>query len=167
MSIKAAKTKGARIRPFSPVDQAALLQITRSCKVFRPEEVEIAAEVLGEAARDGEKSHYTVLVAELEGGAVGWSCHGRVPLTDATFDLYWIAVAPSVQSRGIGRTLLHEVESIVLSSGGRWVLAETSSIALYEATRNFYERCGYRVLSQIADFYRSGDGKVTFGKRLD
>jgi D-alanine-D-alanine ligase len=156
-----------QIRPFSPDDREALLEITRSCGVFRPDEIEIAAEVLSEAARDGEKSHYHVLVAELEGATVGWSCHGQVPLTDATFDLYWIAVAPGVQVRGIGRTLLNEVERMVQSSRGRWLLAETSSTTAYEPTRKFYKRCGYCVLSEMADFYRAGDGKVTFGKRLD
>jgi len=166
-SIKAPKTQGVQIRPFSSRDQNVLVEITRNCGVFRAEEIEIAAEVLSEAARDGASSHYNVLVAEFEGGVVGWSCHGRVPLTDATFDLYWIAVAASAQGRGIGRTLLDEVEKIVRSAGGRWLLAETSSTAAYETTRSFYERCGYRALSEIADFYRSGDGKVTFGKRLD
>lgn len=165
--IEAAKTEGLQIRPFSSDDQATLVEITRSCGVFRPDEIEIAAEVLREAARDGDKSDYKVLVAGLEDRTVGWSCHGRVPLTEATFDLYWIAVAPSVQGRGLGRTLLNEVERIVQSSEGRWLLAETSSTAAYEPTRSFYNRCGYRVLSEIADFYRAGDGKVTFGKRLD
>ena len=165
--IEAAKAEGLQIRPFSSDDQATLVEITRSCGVFRPDEIEIAAEVLREAARDGDKSDYKVLVAALEDRTVGWSCHGRVPLTEATFDLYWIAVAPSVQGRGLGRTLLNEVERIVQSSGGRWLLAETSSTAAYEPTRSFYNRCGYRVLSEIADFYRAGDGKVTFGKRLD
>jgi D-alanine-D-alanine ligase len=164
---KAPKTEGVQIRPFSPHDLSALIEITRSCGVFRRDEIEIAAELLSEAARDGEKSHYHVLAAEREGDAVGWACHGRVPLTDATFDLYWIAVAPIVQSRGIGRTLLNEVESIVQSSGGRWLLAETSSTSAYKPTRDFYRRCGYHVLSEIADFYRTGDGKITFGKRLE
>jgi D-alanine-D-alanine ligase len=166
-SVKAPRTQGVQIRPFSPRDQNVLTEITRNCGVFRPEEIEIAAEVLSEAARDGASSHYNVLVAEFQGRAVGWCCHGRVPLTDATFDLYWIAVAPSVQGRGIGQTLVNEVERIVQSSGGHWLLAETSSAAAYDTTRNFYKRCGYRAISEIADFYRTGDGKVTFGKRLN
>jgi len=165
--VRTPKVEGVRIRPFSLPDQSALIEITRSCDVFRPDEIEIAAEVLGEAGRDGQKSHYHVLVAELQDRAVGWSCHGRVPLTDATFDLYWIAVAPNVQSCGIGRILLSEVERVVRSAAGRWLLAETSSTAAYLPTREFYERRGYSVLNEIADFYRPGDGKVTFGKRLD
>lgn len=156
-----------RIRELKPDDVDRLLELTRSCGVFRPDEIEIAAEVLRDAVRDGVGGHYQVLVAELNGRAVGWSCHGRVPLTDATFDLYWIAVDPQQQRSGIGRILLSEVERQIVAIGGRWLLAETSSTDIYRATREFYLRCGFHVVSQIDDFYRAGDGKTTFGKRLD
>jgi ribosomal protein S18 acetylase RimI-like enzyme len=155
------------IRPLQPADHTALVEMTRSTAVFRPDEIEIADEVLRDANRDGPTGHYQVLVAELEGRRIGWSCHGRVPLTDATFDLYWIVVDPCVQGRGIGRQLLSEAERQTRAAGGRWLLAETSSTADYEATRNFYLRCGCEIVSQIDDFYRAGDGKMTFGKRLD
>jgi ribosomal protein S18 acetylase RimI-like enzyme len=155
------------IRPLEPADHASLVEMTRSTAVFRPDEIDIADEVLRDANRDGLTGHYQVLVAELAGQLVGWSCHGRVPLTDAAFDLYWIVVDPSVQGRGIGRQLLSEAEQHVQAAGGRWLLAETSSTPAYEATRNFYLRCSYQIVSQIDDFYRAGDGKVTFGKRLD
>jgi D-alanine-D-alanine ligase len=155
------------IRRFQPEDRIALVDIVRSCGVFRPEEIKIADEVLGDALRDGPAGDYHVLVAEAMGRSVGWSCHGRVPLTDATFDLYWIAVAPDVQGRGAGRQLLAEVECAVRAASGRWLLAETSTMADYHATRLFYERCGFRAVDQIDDFYRVGDGKITFGKRLE
>jgi hypothetical protein len=46
-------------------------------------------------------------------------------------------------------------------------LAETSAAPPYEATRQFYLRTGFVPLSDIPDFYRAGDGRVIFGKRLD
>jgi len=55
----------------------------------------------------------------------------------------------------------------VRAADGRWILADTSSTAAYEPTRAFYRRCGYRMLSEISDFYRVTDGKIIFGKRLD
>src|SRR5262249_18809959 len=110
---------------------------------------------------------YQALVAEVDGQSVGWSCHGRVPLTDATFDLYWIVVAPSAQRLGIGRALITEIQNRVQSENGRWLLAETSSTGPYAAAREFYLRCGFQQLSEIEDFYRRGDGRVIFGLRLD
>lgn len=154
------------IRGMLPQDRPVLVEMTRACGVFRPDEIEVADEVLGNALKSGAGGDYYVYVAEFKGRTVGWSCQGRVPMTDATFDLYWIVVAPDIQGWGIGRRLLAEVERSVVAMEGRWLLAETSSTASYDATRRFYGHCGYQVLSRIEDFYRPGDGKVTFGKRL-
>jgi ribosomal protein S18 acetylase RimI-like enzyme len=155
------------IRALQADDVPRLIEFTRSCGYFRPDEVEIATELLSEALRDGPAGHYQVLVAEIEGRPVGWSCHGRVPLTDATFDLYWIVVAPAAQRAGIGRTLLSAIEKKIDSESARWLLAETSSTDQYKSTRQFYLRCGFMEVSQIDDFYRPGDGRVIFGKRID
>ncbi len=155
------------VRPLTAADHEPLLELTRATAVFRPDEIEIADELLRDALRDSPDGHYQVLVIESERRAAGWSCHGRVPLTDATFDLYWIVVDPKLHGRGLGRYLLAEVERQVAASGGRWLLAETSSTDLYQPTREFYKRCGYKIVSEINDFYRPGDGKITFGKRLD
>jgi hypothetical protein len=47
---------------------------------------------------------------------------------------------------------------------GRWLLAETSSKDSYSATRNFYMRNNYSIISEINDFYSKGDGMIVFGK---
>ncbi len=121
-------------------ERAALVEMTRACGIFRPDEIEVADELLQEAERHGAGGQYQVLVAEQAGKTVGWACYGLAPMTDATFDLYWIVVAPAEQNRGIGRQLLDEVEQRVRAAGGRWILADTSSTAAYEPTRAFYRR---------------------------
>jgi len=155
------------LRPLRASDVGPLAAILGACGLFRADEVEVGREVLEEAARDGEAGHYRVLVAERDGRALGWSCHGRVPMSDASFDLYWIAVQPEAQGQGIGAKLLDEVEARVRAAGGRWLLAETSDCAAYRATRAFYRARGYRALGLVPDFYRPRDGRTTFGKRLD
>ena len=41
-----------------------------------------------------------------EGDAVlGYYCIGPTPATEGTFDLYWIAVEPSLHGRGVGSAL--------------------------------------------------------------
>ncbi len=157
----------ASIRPISAEDRGTLLEITYSTKAFRTDELDVADEILREALRDGPAGHYQVLVIEENCRPIGWSCHGRVPLTDAAFDLYWIVIDPRYQGHGLGRQLLEQVEHAVKTAGGRWLLAETSSTAAYDATRGFYQQCGFRAISEIAHFYRVGDGKITFGKRFD
>jgi D-alanine-D-alanine ligase len=153
------------IRPMRPDDLSALKQILVDCRVFRDDEVQIGLEVLKDAAKD-PSSGYVVRVAECDGRPVGWSCYGLVPLTDASYDLYWIAVSPEYQNHRIGRALLADVESGVAKAGGRWLLAETSDTPPYEPTRGFYLRTGYAVCEHLSDFYRPGDGRVTYAKRV-
>jgi ribosomal protein S18 acetylase RimI-like enzyme len=155
------------IRRLAKGERPQLLAITRACNMFRDDEIEVADEILTEAERDGEKSHYRTFVVERDDKLLGWSSHGRVPQTDATFDLYWIVVAPEAQNLGIGKQLMALVEADVRREQGRWLLLETSSTPEYLPTRRFYERLGYHVLEEIEDFYRPGDGRVTFGKRFD
>jgi ribosomal protein S18 acetylase RimI-like enzyme len=102
-----------------------------------------------------------------DGGEVaGYYCIGPTPATDGTFDLYWIAVKPSVQGRGVGGGLTAHAERLIRGRGGRLVIAETSSQPKYERTRTFYASQGYTQLSRIRDYYRAGDDLVVFGKYL-
>jgi ribosomal protein S18 acetylase RimI-like enzyme len=97
----------------------------------------------------------------------GYECHGPVPLTDGTFDLYWIVVDPRAQKRGFGRSLLRAAEEDVVRRGGRLLLIETSSQESYAPTINFCKRNGYRLEARIHDFYRPGDDKLVFAKTLE
>ena len=87
-------------------------------------------------------------------------------LTLASYDLYWIVVAPATQRSGLGRRLLRATETAVVALGGRRLYAETSSRPLYAPTRGFYHGCGYREAALFADFYAPGDGKVVFERQL-
>ena len=82
------------------------------------------------------------------------------------WDLYWIVVEPDARGRGVARALQAEMEGRIKAAGGRLLLAETSSTPPYEAAHRFYRRQGYELLERIPDFYRPGDDRLTFGKKL-
>jgi ribosomal protein S18 acetylase RimI-like enzyme len=84
-----------------------------------------------------------------------------------TYDLYWIAVDPTLQSKGLGRALLDAVESAVRAEDGRLLIIETASKPEYAATRAFYERCGLELAARIQDFYARGDDKLVYCRRYD
>jgi GNAT superfamily N-acetyltransferase len=124
-------------------------------------------EELWNAYRDkGEASGYAFLVYRDEGQVLGYACFGPHPLTQGTFDLYWIVVAPAAQGQGVGHALLNRVEAEVQARGGRLLLIETSGTPSYALARQFYETCGYRCEAVIHDFYAPGDDLLAFSKPL-
>ena len=42
---------------------------------------------------------------EQNGAVLGYACFGPTPMTERTWDLYWIAVAPNAKRAGVGRAL--------------------------------------------------------------
>ena len=97
---------------------------------------------------------------------VGFACFGPVPMTEGTYDLYWIAVAREARGTGVALSLDHAACEVAEGLGGRWMLAETSSTPPYAPARSFYAKAGYTLQERIPDFYRDGDDRLTFGKRL-
>jgi ribosomal protein S18 acetylase RimI-like enzyme len=97
---------------------------------------------------------------------VGYLTYGPTPLTEGTYDLYWMAVATGEQGRGYGRELVDWLEKAVRDAAGRIILIETSSQPKYEKTRRFYVGLDYKEVSRIPDFYRKGDDRVTYVKSL-
>lgn len=151
-----------------PPDRDAIAAILSEAGVFRDDEVAIGLELVDESLDPGPRTDYEWRLAEGEGGVLlGFACFGPVTLTDGTFDLYWIAVAPSARGSAVAGAIERSVAESVAGRGGRWLLAETSSTPPYAPARRFYEKSGYALLENIPDFYRLGDGRLTFGKRLD
>jgi len=149
-----------------PSDADAVRQIVAATGRFRPAEVDVAVELVEERLQKGPDSGYEFVIAEQDNSVVGYACFGHITVTVASYDLYWIAVDPRLQSRGVGKLLLQRAEEAIQAAGGRRVFIETSGRPDYWATRAFYETCGYRLESRVADFYAPGDDRVLYGKWL-
>jgi ribosomal protein S18 acetylase RimI-like enzyme len=157
------------IRPLAAGDRAGVCKILEGAGNFTSEEVRIALELIDEWLELGEGSEYLTYVldsAEDGAGVLGYVCFGPTPLTDATYDLYWIAVDKSKHRGGVGKRLLKFAEEEVVRRGGRLLLVETSSQDAYGGTIQFYERTGYELVGRIKDYYRAGDDKLIFARRL-
>lgn len=155
-----------KIRPMSNSDRAEIVKILRATPEFMPSEVEVAAELIDAYLESGVDSGYDVLVAEVALTPVGYICYGDTPLTEGTWDIYWMAVASDRQRQGIGRALLAAAEVKIKETGGRLIIIETSSKAEYERTRRFHYSQGYELIGRIPDFYTLGDDKLILRKRL-
>ncbi len=149
-----------------PRDAKAVRDLVSSTGFFSPEEVAIAVELVETRLAQGAASGYEFLFAEIDRSLAGYVCYGPVPGTSGSYDLYWIAVAPERQGRGIGRDLLQRTEALVGGAGGRQIYIETSSRAQYRPTHGFYLAAGYTLEANLKDFYAPGDGKLIYRRSL-
>jgi len=154
------------IRAPSISDREEIQAITVRSGGFRPEEVAVAMDVFDAALGIGRRADpdYEIALAELDGRLVGWACWGPTPCTVGTFDLYWIVVDGSSQSKGIGTLLIEEMEHRI-ADRARLIVVETAGRDDYAGTRRFYQRRGYEPESRIADYYGPGDDLVVYVKR--
>ena len=62
--------------------------------------------------------------------------------------------------------LIERTETAIAAMGGTRIYIETSSRSLYEPTRGFYLKHGYKQEALIKDFYAPGDSKIIYAKVL-
>jgi len=158
------------IRPMVAADRSGVFRILESAGNFTPEEVGTALELIDEWLELGEHSGYLTYVieevGEEESKVWGYVCFGPTPLTESTFDLYWIAVDKAKHRSGVGKKLLKFAEEEVMRRGGKLLLVETSSMETYDGTIAFYEKTGYELVGRIVEYYKPGDDKLIFAKKL-
>ncbi|XXF76791.1 GNAT family N-acetyltransferase [Myxococcaceae bacterium GXIMD 01537] len=109
---------------------------------------------------------YTIVVADREGTLLGYVCYGPTPMTEGTFDLYWIASDPEVRGQGVGASLVSAMEGDLRRRNARLIRVETSATEAYGPTRGFYASMKYTEECRFRDFYKVGDDLIVLGKRL-
>ena len=174
-----------RLGPLSRRDRPRLAELLAATGAFNAEEIEVALGLFdvspqedgspqGFALRDDtsptpdSEGDYEFLGAFDEGNErlLGYACFGATPATDGTYDLYWLAVDPAAQGRGVGTALVRAVERKLLDRGARLLVVETSSRPDYAGTRRFYARSGYTEAARVRDFYAPADDRIVLTTRL-
>jgi len=155
-----------KIRALTPKDKPSLMKILNSLPEFKPFEVVVAEELIDSYLQDSTESGYYIMVAEVDSALAGYICYGPTPLTEGTWDIYWVAVARERQGQGVGAALLKYAEDKIRKARGRLIFVETSGKPEYEKTKRFYRDHGYEIICQIQDFYAPGDDKLILQKRL-
>jgi len=148
-------------------DIGEIIHLVERAGVFLPSDVECVRELLQEYFHKPDHGGYEFLIYRQDGRPVGMACYGATPLTEGTFDLYWIAVAPEARRAGIGHRLMAEVEKEVRRLGARLLVIETSSTPGYRPAREFYLAHGCQRQATIPDFYAPGDDLVIYTKRFE
>ncbi len=154
-----------KIRPTVSEDHDEILRILKMTGYFTSEEIEIADELLNSYFDHSLDSGYWTYTA-LADKVAGYVCYGPTPLTEGTYDIYWIAVDPDFQGRKIGTELLTFAEDDIAKHKGRMVTLNTSSQEKYSSTRSFYLKRGYHEGARIRNYYRLGDDLVIYVKLI-
>src|SRR5262249_52133581 len=111
-------------------DTDAVERLVRATGVFNEGEVGIARELVDECLAKGEAaSGYSFLFADGEHGLDGYVCYGAIPGTVGRSELYWIAVHPKTQGKGLAARLQKAAEDAVRAQGAVRMIAETSTRA--------------------------------------
>jgi ribosomal protein S18 acetylase RimI-like enzyme len=147
-------------------DVGRVRSLVASTGFFNAAEVEVAADLVTERLTKGIRSGYHFVLAERGPQLVGYACYGPIGGTQDSFDLYWIAVAPEEQRKGLGAQVYARAEAAMRRARAKHIYAETSTSDRYAPTRGFYQRMGFAEQARLADFYAPGDGKIIYVKTL-
>jgi ribosomal protein S18 acetylase RimI-like enzyme len=157
------------IRSIEARDRAPLSRLLAGIENFTHDEAEVALELIDGAIEDPARTGYHAMVLELDdepGRLGGYLCWGPTPMTERTYDLYWVAVDRTIRGRGLGRALCLELEREVAARGGGNIRIETSSKESYGRTLQFYLDLGYDVMARLPDFYAAGDELITLYRKV-
>ncbi|MCC6866306.1 MAG: GNAT family N-acetyltransferase [Ignavibacteria bacterium] len=156
------------IRKLTRDDREEIRRILTDTGHFDDEEIKVALELIDIYLNDAKQTDYIIYVIENDESKkpAGYICYGKRPLTDWTYDLYWIAVDPNIHGKGMGSKLVKYMEEDLSAIGGKIILIETSGKPEYENERKFYTKNGYDVQTIIKDFYRYGEDLYVYRKYL-
>ena len=147
-------------------DVGRVRSLVASTGFFNPAEVDIAAELVSERLAKANRSGYHFILAERGSGLMAYACYGPIEGTQGSFDLYWIAVAPEEQGKGLGPQVFARAEAAMRKAGAKHIYVDTSTSDRYAPTRGFYQRMGFQEQARLPDFYGAGDGKVIYVKEI-
>lgn len=146
-----------------PKDIVGVRDLLAPMGMFYPHEIDVAVELVEDRLTKGDKSEYYFIMADDGAGELcGYICYGPITMTDARFDIYWIAVRSDMRGSGLAAGLLKDAEDGMIKLGAKGVFVETSSKDGYKAARRFYEKNGYAMCARVVNFYADGDDKMIY-----
>lgn len=151
-----------RIRPVTADDLPPLRDVLDAAGLFPSD---LLAPMIQPFLEDPDCPHLW-LTATIGAAPVALAYCEPERMTDRAWNLLAIAVHPDQQGRGVGRAILRHLEAHLAQSGQRLLLVETSSLPEYARTRAFYAANGYAEAARIPDFYRDGEDKIVFQRKL-
>lgn len=151
-----------KIRPIIIADIDELKKVVDSCQLFPSEYLdEMIADYFNNA--ETEELWFTCLIDE-KPVAIGYCVPEK--LTEGTYNLLAIGVSQNAQRNGVASAMMEYIERALKDKEGRLLIVETSNVSAQEGARKFYHKIGYKQVAVIEDFWKEGEDKMIFLKKL-
>ncbi len=171
--------ESARFRRFAPSNESTPMQHEISVRPTVSEDLQAIAQVAdatelfpGHMIRDMTSGYLNGskpdlwFTAATGGKPIAFAFCEPERMTNGTWNLLAIGVAPDHQSQGIGANMMRHLETELRRAGHRILLVETLGTPEFERARAFYLRNAFTEEARIRDFYEAGGDKVIFWKQL-
>ncbi|MFM7096071.1 MAG: GNAT family N-acetyltransferase [Gemmataceae bacterium] len=152
--------------PLLDIHTDEMVEIAAGTGFFKEHEVQALREVLDDFHKENHEYEHKGYLLQDDRQKLGFVYYAPAPMTEGTWQLWWIVVQKELQGKGLGGHMLKEVENHVLELGGRVLFIETSSQEKYESTRKFYLKYGYNLEARLRGFYAAGDDMMVYRKSL-
>lgn len=151
-----------KIRPVSKSDIDGLKKVVDSSELFPSEYLdEMISDYFDNP--DTQDFWFTYIDNNTQ-VAIGYCVPEK--LTDGTYNLLAIGVSQDTQRKGIASQMMNYIEQRLKQKDGRILIVETSSDEAQIGARNFYSKMGYTQAAVIQDFWKDGEDKIVFWKKL-
>ena len=154
------------IRAATINDIDAVKAIAIGTGLFGPDDWSGVEAIMSDSVRGDLVEHTWIVLEDDASAVVGAAYYAPEPFSQRMWNLYFLGVHPDYQGDGSGGALVAHVERVLRSRGERVLIIETSGVAAFEATREFYRKHGYDEEARIREFYGPGDDKIVFWKAL-
>jgi ribosomal protein S18 acetylase RimI-like enzyme len=154
------------IRPALLSDKPEMMSLFAALNLFDTTELQFMSELVDNCCNGtlGE-GHY--LVVDIDDNTLTAAAYyAPESFGQNVYNLYFIGVLPNQQGKGIGSLMLEYVEKHLMELKQRLLLVETSGLASFEKTRQFYLKNNYQKEATIREYYKEGDDKITYRKKL-
>lgn len=150
------------IREITSDDVDALIELAKTLQ-FDADELAVVRGTLTDYLEGNSQALWFTAVDSQPVGVI--YCEPEL-MTQGTWNVLMLSIAPDCRRKGYGSALMQQVETALVTQGAHLVIVETSSRDEFKPARDFYAKCGYSEEARIRNFYALGDDKVVFAKQL-
>jgi hypothetical protein len=150
-------------RPLRPGDAEPVRALVLSALGVTPY-VDRVIELLSAVERGDPETR--ALVIERDGTVASLAIFGPVAGTSDTWQLRIVLLAPRVETREVGRSMIDGVVESVRRDRGRLLVAELPADAVLGQSLTLLRASGFRQEGRIPDFFREGVALLFLRKEL-